>query len=275
MRTIRYASLVALVLSACEDTQLASTDPYQDFEEMDVTVIGGDETVPVATGQLTDDGCLQVTETECVPVDREGRYCKTDDGPADVIVVDGQIQEVVCYEDTDGTEGTSSVLDGNNDGDIDIPQQDNGAVITFDPSTDGKPIVGDVTVDGNDVTLYGNGPDKSIIDGNLRITGNNARVRGIRVTGNVIMDLNTSAFVLSVVEGNLVVNYNNCLIAENDVFGNIDINGNGTIAVGNGTAGNLENSGMGTICQDNFQFSDANGDKSVTDDEAGAPLECS
>jgi hypothetical protein len=270
MRTIACA---LLVLAACEDTQLASTDPYQDYDDMDVTVIGGTEEVPVATGELVD-GCLQVTETECVPVDREGRYCKTDSGPADVIVVDGQIEEVVCYEDTDGAEGTSTVLDGNNDGDVELPQQDNGGVITFDPSTDGVPIVGDVVVDGNDVTLYGNGPDKSIIDGNLLITGNNARVRGVRVTGNVTIELNTAAFVLSVVEGNLVVRYNNCLIAENDVFGNIVIDGNTTVAVGNGVAGNFENNGEGTICEDNFRFSDPNGDKTLGPDEIGEPVDC-
>jgi hypothetical protein len=263
-----------LVLSACEDTQLAREEPFQEYNDGDVTVIGQDEEVPIATGQLTDEDCLQVTETDCVPVAREGRYCKTDTGPADVIVVDGMVQEVVCYEDTDGTEGTDQILDGNNDGNIDIPQQDNGAVITFDESTNGVPIEGDVVIDGNDVTIYGNGPDKSIINGNLLITGNNARVRGIRVTGNVTIDLNTAALVLSVVEGNLIVEYNNCLIAENDVFGNIVLNGNNTIAVNNGVAGNFEFNGSGTICQDNHKFADANGDKIVTDDEVGAPIEC-
>ena len=274
MRTNIYALIGVVSLCACEDTHLAREDPYQDFEDMDVTVIGGDEEVPIATGELTDEDCLQVTETDCVPVDRDGRYCKTDTGPADVIVVDGQVEEVVCYEDTDGTAGTSRVLDGNNDGNIDIPQQDNGAVITFDPSTDGKPIVGDVVIDGNNVTFYGNGPDKSIIEGNLLITGNNARVRGIRVTGNVTMDLNTAAFVLSVVEGDLIVNYNNCLIAENDVFGNIEINGNNTIAVGNSVAKNFENNGDNTICQNNFHFADNDGDKIVADAEIGDAISC-
>ncbi len=271
---MRITVLLLALSMSCEDTHLAREDPYQDYNDEDVTVIGGDEEVPIATGPLTDDGCLQVTETECTPVARDGRYCKTDSGPVDVVVVDGEIQQVVCYEDTDGTAGTSTILDGNNDGNVDIPQQDNGAVITFDPSTDGVPIVGDVTIDGNDVTLYGNGPDKSIIQGNLLITGNNARVRGIRVTGNVTMDLNTAAFLLSVVEGDLIVRYNNCLIAENDVFGNIVIDGNNTLAVHNGVVGNFENNGDTTICQDNFQFTDANGDKLQTDDEAGEPITC-
>lgn len=263
--------LASLSLFACgEETQLYDA-PYQEYEDETVTVIGGDEAVPVATG-TTEGECLQISDETCTPIDREGKYCKTDSGPVDIVVVDGEVQQVVCYEDT-SDDGPNRVLDSEA-GDVEVAQMENGAVVTFDPSTDGVPIEGDIVVDGNDVTLYGNGPDKTIIDGNVRITGNNARVRGIRVTGNVTIDLNTASFVLSVVEGNLVIKYNNCLAAENDVFGNLVNDGNNTILVGNDIGGSLEGSGSGAICQDNRGFEDVNGDLIVTDDEIGDPIDC-
>lgn len=212
--------------------------------------------MPVASGQVGEDGCLQITTDTCVAVAREGKYCKTDDGPVDAVVVDGKVVDVVCYEDTDGAQGPSVIVDGNHDGNIDVPQQDNGAVITFDPSTDGKPIKGDVVVDGNNVTLYGNGPDKSIIDGNLTITGNNARVRGVHVTGNVHIDLNTAALVFCVVDGNLKVDSNNSLIAECKVAGDFEVKGNNCILVNNTAGKEWKIDGSNTTCDGNTKFPD-------------------
>lgn len=264
-----FLAFVALCAACGEETQLYQ-QPYQEYEDETITVIGGDDAVPVATG-TTEDDCLQISDDTCTPISREGQYCKTDSGPVDIIVVDGEVKEVICYEDVDGA--PTEVLDSEA-GDVEIAQEENGTVVTFDPSTDGVPIEGDILVDGNDVTLYGNGPDKTIIDGNLRITGNNARIRGVRVTGNVIIDLNTASFVLGVVEGNLEIRFNNCLAAENDVFGNLVNDGNNTILVGNDVGGGLEGSGLGASCQDNRSFDDANMDFIVTDDEVGDPIEC-
>jgi hypothetical protein len=248
MRTRLLISLI--VLSSCGETdQLASTNPHNPYEDGATTVIGGDENVPVASGQVNDEGCLQITAETCTEVAREGKYCKTDEGPADAIVVDGVIVEVVCYEDTDGSSGPTKVIG-------DVPQQDNGAVITFDPSTDGKPIAGDVVVDGNNVTIYGNGPDNSIIDGNLTITGNNARVRGVRVTGDLLITLNTAAVVFSVIEGNVRMETNNSLLAECEVYGNVEVPGNNCILVNNRVGGQWNIGGQGAICDGNTKRDD-------------------
>jgi hypothetical protein len=271
---IRVIALTTILCACGEDDQLVSTNPYNPFGDGATTVIGGDPEVPVASGQVTEEGCLQVSAETCVDVEREGKYCSTDQGPVDVVVVDGVVVEVVCYEDTDGASGPSIIVDGDSDGDIDVPQNDNGAVITFDPSTDGKPIAGNVTLDGNNVTLYGNGPDKSIIDGNLTIIGNNARVRGVRVTGNVHINLNTAAVIFCVVEGNVHITSNNSMLAETDVFGNVQVDGNNCILVNNEVAGEWKIAGSGSVCDGNMKFTDDNGDELAQPEERGEALSC-
>ena len=262
------AALLFLGLVHCGEDPPApaiGSDPHQDYEDENVTVLGGDDQIPIATGQPTEGGCLQITTEECVPVDRTGKYCKEGSGPVDVIVVDGEVVEVICYEDTDTTEGPTQVVTSSS-GDVMVAQQDNGAVVTFGEETDGVPIEGDLTVDGNGVTVYGNGPDKTIIDGDLLITGNNARVRGVRVMGDVIIDLNTAAFVLSHVDGNLEVRSNNSLVASDRTFGNFVVTGNNTILVQNEVGGEwMLDGAQGSVCQSNVRWEN---------DAPADPLEC-
>ena len=274
MRKLTTALTLASVcsLSACGDDPLYSTDPFQEYDDGNVTVVNGDETVPIATGQLNGETCLQLTEDNCVPVTRDGRYCNSDQGPVDVVVVDGQVKEVVCYRDSDTSKTTVVVTD--TEGDVDLPQTANGAVLTFGPETNGIPIEGNVSVDGNNVTVYGNGPENTIINGNLVITGNNARIRGVRVKGNVEISLNTAAILFSVIEGNLVMNHNNSLAAENHVYGNIEVKKNNTTLVRNGVRGGLMIDGSGTICDGNYAISDPNDNKTLDEGEAGAALNC-
>jgi hypothetical protein len=267
------AALSLVSLLACGDDPLYSTDPFQDYEDGNVTVLNGDDTVPIATGQLDGETCLQLTEETCVPVTRDGRYCKTDQGPVDVVVVDGQVKEVVCYRDSDTTDTTVVVT--NTEGGVDLPQTANGAVLTFGPATNGVPIEGDVTVDGNNVTVYGNGPENTIINGDLVISGNNARIRGVRVTGNVSITLNTAAILFSVIEGNLILDMNNSLAAENQVYGNIEVRKNNSTLVRNGVRGNLDIQGSGTICDGNYAITDPNNNKTLDEGETGAALSCS
>jgi hypothetical protein len=264
--------LLCVAAGCGESDKLASTDPYKPYMDANVTVIGGDPSKPVATGQLTSQGCLQVTAQNCVAVQRTGQYCKETSGPADVVVVNGMVKEVVCYSTASASMHPTVIKPMG--GAVNIPQSSNGAVLTFDPSTDGMVIPGNVTLDANDVTLYGSGPDKSIIGGDLVITGNNARVRGIRVKGNVVIDLNTAALVLSVVEGNLHLGANNALVAETDVFGNVEASGNGELLVGDGCGGGWQIEGHGDSCDHDFAFMDKNSDKIVQMTEQGAALSC-
>jgi hypothetical protein len=246
-----FLGVLVTGLSACSSSD-PSSDPYQPYSDGQVTVIDAETSgVSTATG-LPEEGCLTVADGTCVPVDRTGRYCETGSGPADVIVSGGEVIEIVCYENTSSASGPVTIVDGNLDGNLDIPQQASGGVLLIGQGT----IRGNVTLDGNNVSLYGEGPNRSVIDGNLLVTGNNARVRGIRVTGNVVIELNTASIVLSDIEGNLDIRSNNTLSANNRVLGNLTVTGNNTTLVSNWVQGNLEDDGSNTICDGNRAFTD-------------------
>jgi hypothetical protein len=131
-----------------------------------------------------------------------------------------------------------------------------------------------VTIDGNNVTLFGHGPDPSVIGGNLNIDKNNALVSGVRVQGDVVIDKNNPSLVDCVIEGDLTIKGNNVSIALCEVWGKLTVEGNNAILVSNWFAVAPEVKGKNLICNDNLAFTDADGDGAVGEDELGEPIAC-
>lgn len=190
-----------------------------------------------------------------------------DDGAVDVLLDDqGNVVDVICYP----TGGVSiETVEGG------IDDVGNDVVLVLDDEDDGVDIAGDVTIDGNNVTLYGNGPDTSVIGGDLEIAKNNALVRGVRIEGDVLITKNTPSIVDCVIEGDLTIRGNNVSIALCEVWGRVAIEGNNTVLVGNRFASAPEIAGKNTVCNGNVAFEDANEDETVDSDELGEPIECS
>jgi hypothetical protein len=162
-------------------------------------------------------------------------------------------------------------------GDIDIVQMANRTTVTFDPATDGMPIKGNIAVDGNNVAIYGNGPDNTIIDGNVVLDGNTVRLRGVTITGDLIIRKNRAAVVLCRVLGNVVLetkSTNGSVFAENDIWGDFTSDSNGNVFVANDVLGGWKHAGNGNTCDDNYGFADADSDNIVDDDEHGKLLTC-
>lgn len=172
---VLLGSLLGLV--ACGSDDAPRTLPY---DPNSTALIGGDYDNP-------DGLAFRIRETpdgdECIDLDgacvRPQKECG-DSGAADVLLDDsGKVVDVICYP-------TSGVAIETIEGEID--HVGNNVVLVFDDEDDGADITGDVTIDGNNVTLYGHGPDTSVIGGDLNIDKNNAVVRGIRVEGDVTID---------------------------------------------------------------------------------------
>jgi hypothetical protein len=147
-------------------------------------------------------------------------------------------------------------------------------VCVLDDVDDGADITGDVTLDGNNVTLWGHGPDVSVIGGDLNISKNNARVRGVRVRGDVTIDHNNPSLVDCVIEGNLIIHGNNVAVALCDVWGTTQIDGNNAVLVENRLASAPEVTGNNTVCTSDFAFEDSDDDKIIADAELGQELAC-
>jgi hypothetical protein len=255
------SGLIGLV--ACGSDAPRSALPYAPNS---TAVIGGDYDNPDGRAQ-------RVLETpdgdECIDLDgacvRPQEQCGNS-GTADVLLDDaGNVVDVICYP-------TSGVAIETLEGKVD--HVGNNVVLVFDDEDDGADVAGDVTIDGNNVTLYGNGPDTSVIGGDLNIDKNNAVVRGIRIRGDVTITKNNPSIVDCVIEGDLTIRGNNVSIALCDVWGKLVIEGNNTVLVDNQFATAPEVKGNNTVCASNVLFVDTDGDGRVSEDELGDTVVC-
>jgi len=191
-----------------------------------------------------------------------------DGATADVIVAaDGEVLSTICYPNKDyevvalGDQSTE-------------PELGNNVVAVLDDSDDGVDVEGDLLIEGNNVILYGSGPEASVLGGNLEVLKNNAIVRGVRIVGDVILRKNNTALVYCVIEGDLHVIGNNNRLALCEVWGNITIEGNNTVLVSNLIAGDQAIAGKNLRCNDNHRFTDIDGDEVIQDDDVLAPVNC-
>jgi hypothetical protein len=202
---------------------------------------------------------------ECIELD--GAVCAMpqnecgDDGAADVLLDDqGAVVDVICYP-TGGVSVES--FDG------EVKDIGNDVVLVIDDVNDGVDVQGDVTIDGNNVTLYGHGPDTSVIGGDLNLDKNNALVRGVRIEGNVTIDKNNPSIVDCVIEGDTIIRGNNVSLALCEVWGQLTIEGNNTVLVGNRFALPPVIKGHNTVCNQNLAF-----DGMIRADELGTIVTC-
>lgn len=240
----------ALVACGGDEAEPGGPAPDKFGSAEGVTTVIGDG--KGGTAYVTPDGkeeCIDIVG-ECVkPQDKCG-----DGQRADVIVdSEGKVVEVVCYPADDEAPTV------NEDGDVDLDKENNG-VVSVDE------IQGNVTADGNNVTVYGDGPDSSVIGGNVTATGNNFSMRGVTVKGNVDVTANNGTLVLSVIEGDVVYTGNNFVMAETVVLGNVKITGNNAKLLGNSIGGTLEINGKEALCDGNR--------KRLADGQLGDELSC-
>jgi hypothetical protein len=190
-------------------------------------------------------------------------------GTADVIVgPDGAVLSVICYPNRD----YHVVVLG--DAPVSSPPLGNNTVVVIDGKDDGVDIQGDLTIQGNNVILYGYGPETSVIGGNLNIDKNNAIVRGVRIDGNASITKNNAALIDCVIEGDLTISGNNVSLALCEIWGNVKIEGNNAVFVSNLVLGDQPISGDNLRCNDNHRFADANQDGLFQSSEIAGAVTC-
>ena len=305
-RTLACFVSILLALAACGGSEggsdpslLKEGDPFQPHQDGNVSAIGdtdpdgepatgssGETTPesPVLVGAPAGDvsegdvGEVCVEEGRCEVLDVEGsNFCEREGGPVDLIYVDGVVVETICYPPADDPERPTEVVETTMPGDIEVVQNANNTTITFDSATDGTPIEGNISVDGNNVAIYGNGPDNTVIDGDVTLDGNNVRMRGLTITGDLIIKKNNLAVVLCRILGNVRLetqSTNGSVFAQNEIWGDFTSDSNGNVYVANAVLGKWEHTGNGLTCDGNHMFTDADGDDAIGDDERGELLTC-
>ena len=304
MACVRFASIL-LVLAACGSSggdghpgTLKEGDPFQPYESGNVSAIGdtdpdaepasgsGGSTPesPVLVGAPAGDvregeiGEVCVEDGLCeVPDVESSGFCERDGGPVDLIYVDGKVVETICYPPADDPKRPLEVIDTATPGDVEVVQNANKTTVVFGEETNGVPIEGNVKVDGNNVAIYGNGPDQTTLDGDVELDGNNVRMRGLTITGDLIIKKNNVAVVLCRILGNVRLetkSTNGSVFAQNEVWGDFTSDSNGNLFVSNAVLGKWEHTGNGNTCDGNHMFADADGDETIDDAERGELLSC-
>lgn len=280
MRRLFCVALVALLIAGCGDSSppppTAAQGPGDDVgydPGRDVVLVGG--VTWVITGDAQPGQCVDVGGTCVKPDDLKRQYCGDANAQADIAVIDGKVVKVICYPPKESGVAIETVTEIK-DGQTVLPQNKNHTVITFGDQTNGKPIKGDVRLDAEQVALIGNGMDKTIIDGNLTIASNGAKVRGLTVNGNVVFESNSNGATLAFVKikGNLTINSNDATVLACIIFGNLQSAGNSASLLSNAVAGQLAATGSVAVCQGNFAFQDSNGNFLIEPAEKGAALSC-
>jgi hypothetical protein len=242
-------------------TDTTQTKPYDDGKTVVIGGKGGPSTFDSGQGAQ----CIDVGNGVCISAQKE---CG-DGKKADVIVNGkGEVIDIVCYPSN-----THEEVDIDN-GPIKNDKNDNKNVYLLDNKDDGVDVTGDVEINGNNVVVFGYGPDVSVIGGNLSIPKNDSIVRGVRVKGNVKVTGNNVKIVFCAIEGTLTIEGNNATIAGCDLFGDIKLVGQNAVFVYNRIQKFKELSGNGLVCNDNTQFEDKDKNNLVSTAELGGPVAC-
>ncbi len=201
----------------------------------------------------TGSDCLNVGDQCLKPQELCGQQV-----PVDILVDEqGQVVEVVCYKDnyqeqtlTD-QEGTSN-LSGNH--------------ILVTPGS--QTIKTSPHFMGNKAVLYGKGPQESIIEGDLTVSGNNAKIRGVTIKGNVSFMGNESQLMHCIIEGDVSFRGNGNLLSHCVVFGKVSFLGNENRVHNNYLAGALSYEGDNwKSCAENRTFVDGDMNLSLSEAE--------
>jgi hypothetical protein len=222
---------------------------------------------PVATFTTATPGggdCIGVKDACVKPQDACGA-----DATADVIVgPNGEVLSTICYPNRD-----YDVLILGDAPTTTLPLRNN-TVIVLDNKADGVDVKGDLHITGNNVIVYGYGPEVSVIGGNLDIDKNNAIVRGVTIEGNASISKNNASLVDCVIKGDLHITGNNVNVALCQIWGNVTIEGKNAVFVSNLVSGDKPISGDNLRCNDNHFFADANMDDVIQPVEVTAPITC-
>lgn len=250
--TKRSAFLPLFVTLACSSDPEVAT-PYQPG---DITVLG--EALGGRPERIEECG------DECSTVDDE---CG-DDAAADVVLdADGEVADVICYGQDVNVETVG--IDR-----VESAEAGNKTVLVLDGIDDGEDVTGNVVVSGNNSTVWGEGPEVSVIGGTLKITKNNAVVRGVRIHGDVAVTKNNAQFSMCVIEGDLTITGNNTTFADCVILGDVKIAGVNTVLAQNRFGKSYEIGGKNLTCNENYTFVDANEDGEFDDAETGDAVTC-
>lgn len=270
-RTFCFTSLLAA--AACTQGVQPSTDVGAPYTEGRMSWIGtASGGLPVrGSAQLEEGSCVEIAPTACLAPARAGRFCERAGGPWDLVVIDGEPVVAACYPPAE--DGDAVHIDGDA---ASLPADVDMATIVLDEDA---VITGDVIVDGDHVSIYGEGKGQPRIDGDVHLRGRNARLRGIEVTGSVFVESDQASIAFSRVRGDIDVAWadeetDGSILLGNDIVGQVTFRASLGVLAGNRVQGPFLVLGTDETCVDNLAFIDRDDDGLMDDGEVLGRLAC-
>lgn len=188
-------------------------------------------------------------EGECAEFRGEVCFDPTEEcgsrGAADVFVDDeGQVLEVICFPRVE--EGNANVVVAS-DGSAEA-EPGNNDILVLEGGAEAPAYSGDLDLDSNNVTVWGEDPATSVLEGDLNINGNNSLISGVTITGDVLVSFNDARFSNCVIEGDLTIEGNNAKVAGCRIQGDVVVLGNNTELTLIEVEGSFEDGGKNTAC---------------------------
>lgn len=252
------ASPFVLWLAGCASDGPRSGLPYP----IDTTVIIRPDGTTASMRTPNGSDCIDLA-SGCVSPQT---LCMSELARVDLVVdANENLIEYVCYP----IEDNGSVIVAT---DANTVANSPGAVVVIPDQT---VISGNVDLNGANTVVYGEVGESAIIDGDVRLSGQDTIARGVRITGDLELFGGGTAALFVIVEGNVIVTGNNAVLANSVVFGNVMYSGSGFDFVGNAVQNGLNATAPLATCADNQLFSDVNTDFALARaTEITGPLVC-
>ncbi len=271
-RSFWFTSLLAATACGTEGVQ-PSTDVGAPYSEGRMSWIGtASGGLPVrGSAQVAADACVEIAPTACLAPARAGRFCERSGGPWDLVVIDGEPVVATCYPPA--ADGEAVRIEGDA---ASLPADVDMATIVL---AEDAVITGDVIVDGDHVSIYGEGTSQPRIDGDVYLRGRNARLRGLEVNGSVYVENDQAAIAFSRIRGDVDIAWadeetDGSILLGNDIVGQVTFRASLGVLAGNRVQGPFVVLGTDETCVDNLAFIDRNDDGVMDDGEVLGRLAC-
>ena len=214
------------------------------------------------------------TAADCVDVSSaiSGGFCSEDGAQVEAIQdPSGAIVHGVCYPGFGvGEQPSEEVFEDDGSGGQLIAQNNAGARVALGEGT----LAGPLTLEAERVVLRGEGVGVTVIDGDVVINSNNARLRGLDIDGSVTIGRSSNGAALTDcrITGDLTLESNRVTLINCVVLGDVTFDGNNITATQLDVGGAWNADRDPAHCLSVYAFTDDNSNGLADDAERGDDL---
>jgi hypothetical protein len=200
--------------------------------------------------------------SDCAAPRADGTYCGEPGGVAEVLVQEGREVYSACFPPYANARALPAPAEGA------VSLGEVGGVWRADGERAARVVLG-----GNQTALWGQGRGGAVLEAALEVDAPHARVRSMRLLGDVVVGERGSHAALSSlhVDGDVTVEAKHVGLLDVEIHGDLLVLAEDAVLVNVGVSGDCE-MGEATLCDGCYSFQDPDEDHAVQVAERGAAL---